>query len=202
MNDEMKGWQRDPFGIHDFRFFSDDGKATFLVCNGTTKSYDRLPHQLHSATTSASVGVSNPAATPTVTANPVVHTIERSRSEFPLTLTAHRQAIEHSRWLDPFHTAAPVSTQRLVALGGWWRLRCASWGRLGSTEVLRQRYRQQPPVRRRLASFKGHMQGRPTLPELHPLPRKPEPIQRLPPIIFLAAKAGREWTGPEAASGG
>ncbi len=31
---ELKGWQPDPFGLHEFRFFSDDGKPTLLVRDG------------------------------------------------------------------------------------------------------------------------------------------------------------------------
>jgi hypothetical protein len=39
----MRGWHVDPFGIHEFRFFSDDGKPTLLVRDGETKSYDKPP---------------------------------------------------------------------------------------------------------------------------------------------------------------
>jgi hypothetical protein len=43
MADISKGWQRDPFGVHEFRFFSDDGKATRLVSDGGTTSFDPPP---------------------------------------------------------------------------------------------------------------------------------------------------------------
>jgi hypothetical protein len=43
MPPELRGWQRDPFGVHEFRFFSDDGKPTLLVRDGDTKSYDKPP---------------------------------------------------------------------------------------------------------------------------------------------------------------
>jgi hypothetical protein len=40
---ELRGWNRDPFGIHEYRFFSDDGKATLLVRDGDLQSYDKPP---------------------------------------------------------------------------------------------------------------------------------------------------------------
>ena len=40
---ELKGWQPDPFGLHEFRFFSDDGKPTLLVRDGDVRSYDQPP---------------------------------------------------------------------------------------------------------------------------------------------------------------
>ena len=44
MTDLKKGWWRDPFGVHEFRFFSDDGKATRLVSDGGNTSFDPPPH--------------------------------------------------------------------------------------------------------------------------------------------------------------
>ena len=43
MADERRGWQPDPFGVHEFRFFSDDGSATLLVRDGGVNSYDKPP---------------------------------------------------------------------------------------------------------------------------------------------------------------
>jgi hypothetical protein len=43
MRSELKGWNPDPFGIHESRFFSDDGKPTLLVRDGDTTSYDKPP---------------------------------------------------------------------------------------------------------------------------------------------------------------
>jgi hypothetical protein len=40
---ELKGWNPDPFEIHEWRFFSDDGKPTLLVRDGTVRSYDQPP---------------------------------------------------------------------------------------------------------------------------------------------------------------
>jgi hypothetical protein len=40
---ELKGWNRDPFEVHEWRFFSDDGKPTLLVRDGTVRSYDPPP---------------------------------------------------------------------------------------------------------------------------------------------------------------
>jgi hypothetical protein len=40
---DLKGWNPDPFGIHEFRFFSDDGKPTLLVRDGNQRSYDQPP---------------------------------------------------------------------------------------------------------------------------------------------------------------
>ncbi len=45
MADFSKGWQRDPFGVHELRFFSDDGVATRLVSDRGSQSYDDLPAQ-------------------------------------------------------------------------------------------------------------------------------------------------------------
>jgi hypothetical protein len=35
------GWVPDPYGVHEFRFFSADGKATLLVMDGGKRSYDK-----------------------------------------------------------------------------------------------------------------------------------------------------------------
>jgi hypothetical protein len=43
MVDERRGWHPDPFGLHEFRFFSDDGSATLLVRDGGANSYDKPP---------------------------------------------------------------------------------------------------------------------------------------------------------------
>jgi hypothetical protein len=43
MTNQLKGWQPDPFGSHEFRFFSDDGKPTLLVRDGDTRAYDPPP---------------------------------------------------------------------------------------------------------------------------------------------------------------
>lgn len=43
MAPEIGGWQVDPFGVHEWRFFSLDGKPTQLVCDGDIKSYDPPP---------------------------------------------------------------------------------------------------------------------------------------------------------------
>ncbi len=36
-------WKPDPYGIHEFRYFSADGKPTLLVMDGGTTSYDKPP---------------------------------------------------------------------------------------------------------------------------------------------------------------
>ena len=43
MRGELRGWQPDPYGFHESRFFSDDGKPTLLVRDGSARSYDRPP---------------------------------------------------------------------------------------------------------------------------------------------------------------
>jgi hypothetical protein len=43
MADELSGWRPDPFGLHEFRFFSDDGVATLLVRDGGINSHDKPP---------------------------------------------------------------------------------------------------------------------------------------------------------------
>ena len=39
----IRGWQPDPFGLHEYRFFSDDGKPTLLVRDGSVRAYDPPP---------------------------------------------------------------------------------------------------------------------------------------------------------------
>jgi hypothetical protein len=41
MGDETTSWRSDPFGTHQLRFFSADGKPTLLVMDGGRTSYDR-----------------------------------------------------------------------------------------------------------------------------------------------------------------
>ena len=43
MASELSGWRPDPFGLHEFRFFSDDGVATLLVRDGGINSHDKPP---------------------------------------------------------------------------------------------------------------------------------------------------------------
>jgi hypothetical protein len=43
MAGELTGWNPDPYGIHEMRFFSDDGRATLLVRDGDVRSYDHPP---------------------------------------------------------------------------------------------------------------------------------------------------------------
>jgi Protein of unknown function (DUF2510) len=43
MADVLTGWQPDPYGVHEQRFFSDDGKPTRLVSDGGHKSHDLPP---------------------------------------------------------------------------------------------------------------------------------------------------------------
>jgi hypothetical protein len=40
---ETTSWQPDPYGLHELRFFSADGKPTLLVMDGGRTSYDRPP---------------------------------------------------------------------------------------------------------------------------------------------------------------
>jgi hypothetical protein len=41
--DHTTNWKPDPFGRHELRFFSADGKPTLLVMDGGKTSYDKLP---------------------------------------------------------------------------------------------------------------------------------------------------------------
>lgn len=41
--DQITKWRADPYGAHEFRFFSADGKPTLLVMDGGKTSYDRPP---------------------------------------------------------------------------------------------------------------------------------------------------------------
>jgi hypothetical protein len=41
--DQQTGWQPDPYGVHQFRFFSEDGKATLLVSDRGVTSHDPPP---------------------------------------------------------------------------------------------------------------------------------------------------------------
>ena len=40
---QTTGWVPDPYGVHEFRFFSGDGKPTLLVMDGGKRSYDSPP---------------------------------------------------------------------------------------------------------------------------------------------------------------
>ena len=40
---DTTNWRPDPYGFHEFRFFSDDGKPTLLVMDGGKTSYDKPP---------------------------------------------------------------------------------------------------------------------------------------------------------------
>lgn len=40
---QATNWRPDPYGIHEFRFFSADGKPTLLVMDGGKTSYDKPP---------------------------------------------------------------------------------------------------------------------------------------------------------------
>jgi hypothetical protein len=40
---QTTGWVPDPYGVHEFRFFSTDGKPTLLVMDGGKRSYDKPP---------------------------------------------------------------------------------------------------------------------------------------------------------------
>jgi hypothetical protein len=40
MAESINGWRRDPFGGHEFRYFSNDGRPTRLVSDGGVRSYD------------------------------------------------------------------------------------------------------------------------------------------------------------------
>jgi hypothetical protein len=41
--DNTTNWKPDPFGVHELRFFSADGKPTLLVMDGGKRSYDKPP---------------------------------------------------------------------------------------------------------------------------------------------------------------
>jgi hypothetical protein len=41
--DDTTNWKPDPFGVHELRFFSADGKPTLLVMDGGKRSYDKPP---------------------------------------------------------------------------------------------------------------------------------------------------------------
>lgn len=43
MSEVLSGWQPDPYGVHEQRFFSDDGKPTRLVSDGGYKTHDVPP---------------------------------------------------------------------------------------------------------------------------------------------------------------
>lgn len=53
MTTDLKGWQPDPFGVHELRFFSDDGRPTRLVSDNNFKAYDEPPAERATATASA-----------------------------------------------------------------------------------------------------------------------------------------------------
>jgi hypothetical protein len=62
-----RGWHPDIFGIHEFRFYSDDGKPTLLVRDGGRQSHDPPPppETVHSS----SIAQSTPEDAPSVSAS-------------------------------------------------------------------------------------------------------------------------------------
>src|ERR1700722_6035346 len=48
MSGELKGWQPDPYGIHELRYFTADGKPSGLVRDGDTWCKEDTPDQSHS----------------------------------------------------------------------------------------------------------------------------------------------------------
>lgn len=51
----MEGWHVDPWGVHEFRFFSSDGVPTVLVSDGGKTSYDDAPASAPHATAEQSL---------------------------------------------------------------------------------------------------------------------------------------------------
>ena len=78
MVDQTAEWRPDPYGVHEFRLFSADGKPTLLVMDGGKTSYDRSPTRptrapdpppkLQSQPDPAPAPVAPPALGPQVTA--------------------------------------------------------------------------------------------------------------------------------------
>jgi hypothetical protein len=70
------GWVPDPYGLHEFRFFSADGKATLLVMDGGKRSYDKPP-------TTVPTLASEPSATSEPQTAPPRSSVEPSTSGSP-----------------------------------------------------------------------------------------------------------------------
>ncbi len=66
--DKRTGWQRDPYGTHELRFFSADGKPTLLVMDGGKTSHDKPPTteppQTERPPAPDPVGVPSPSTSP------------------------------------------------------------------------------------------------------------------------------------------
>jgi hypothetical protein len=116
MTDTRRGWQPDPFGAHELRFFSDDGKPTLLVRDGDTKSYDQPPPVGHQTSrfeeppiVDHRVGrdVAGPAGCPEAIAETPVPVAYQ-----PMT----RQPFEHGRRPPPPAMAKPVKVAYGVIL--------------------------------------------------------------------------------------
>ncbi len=56
MVDQITSWQPDPYGTHELRFFSADGKPTLLVMDGGKTSYDRPPTAMPTSATRSGSG--------------------------------------------------------------------------------------------------------------------------------------------------
>ncbi len=78
--DDTTNWKPDPFGTHELRFFSADGRPTLLVMDGGKRSYDKPPADQgeHPATTDQSNSdlsmpesqITNPPPAPSVAPTP------------------------------------------------------------------------------------------------------------------------------------
>jgi hypothetical protein len=73
MNYQLQGWQPDPFGSHEFRFFSDDGKPTLLVRDGDARAYDPPPASVDRPVVPTTAPVEDLARDGAVTEAPACH---------------------------------------------------------------------------------------------------------------------------------
>jgi hypothetical protein len=94
MVDELSGWQPDPFGVHEFRFFSDDGAATLLVRDGGINSYDKPPSS-----------VPPPSA---------VGTFVRNSEPQPAAVLESQREFQHARAPEPQRSIAQRPSPMLV----------------------------------------------------------------------------------------
>ena len=114
---QTTGWVPDPYGVHEFRFFSGDGKPTLLVMDGGQRSYDRPPAtELPPAPESSPRFESESAREPTLRSDlePLTAGGTRPELDSPQTVTdagqpAVRMTMPPSE-IETDHSAGPPST--------------------------------------------------------------------------------------------
>jgi hypothetical protein len=116
MADGRNGWQVDQFGMHELRFYADDGRPTRLVSDGGRESYDALP-------SSAVSSFAPPQTLPTP--EPAPEPAPESSPSPP----AWFSGPPDPQGVPQAHTAGPTGARSSGAppRHGWWQAQDGEW---------------------------------------------------------------------------